>query len=136
MKYCEKCGAEMADNANFCPKCGHAAAKTEPFDEFAATNGTPAPAPSEPRYGTYAPPPAAQNSGIRTAAKVFMILGCVFSGFYLLIPLLWTIPMTVYYFGRIKNGLPVGTGFKICSLLFVSLVGGILMLCDSDDGRG
>ena len=27
---------------------------------------------------------------------------------------------------------PVSVGFKVCTLLFVSLIAGILMLCDSD----
>lgn len=77
---------------------------------------------------------------MKTAAKVFMILSCVSSGlsmfllffagpitglnFFLytliaLIPLCWTIPMTVHYFHCTNNHLPIGTGFKVCTLLFV-----------------
>jgi len=41
--------------------------------------------------------------------------------------------MTVVYFRKVKNHEPIGTGFKVCSLLFVSLVGGILMLVDNDN---
>lgn len=52
---------------------------------------------------------------------------------WFLISLVWKIPMTVRYCKSIdKSGLPVGTGFKICSLLFVSMIAGILMLCDNE----
>jgi len=50
-----------------------------------------------------------------------------------LIPLSWQIPMTVIYFRKTKNGEPVSVGFKVCVLIFVSLISGILMLCDSQD---
>ena len=50
-----------------------------------------------------------------------------------LIYLVWKIPMTVRYCRSTdKSGLSVGTGFKICSLLFVSMIAGILMLCDNE----
>ncbi len=103
--YCQYCGKELADEAVVCPNCGCAT------DKFQAQKS---------------------NSGTGSAAKVFMIIGCVLSAFYLLIPLCWTIPMTVIYCKRLKQGVPVGTGFKICSLLFVSLIAGILMLCDDE----
>ncbi len=66
---------------------------------------------------------------MQTAAKIFMILACIATG-WLLIPLCWTIPMTVHYFHCVRDGRPAGTGFKICVLLFVNLIAGILMLCD------
>lgn len=75
---------------------------------------------------------AGKESGMVTAAKILMILGTIFQGIYI-IPLAWCIPMTVSYFKKVKNGIPVSTGFKVCSLLFVSLVGGILMLCDKEN---
>ncbi len=130
MKYCTKCGAQLRDDFNFCDKCGQpVSAPEEPFDDLAAGN-----AEVKPQYGqnnTYAPPATPHDTAICTVTKVFMVLGCVLSGFYL-IPLCWTIPMTVYYFNRTRDNLPVGTGFKICSALFVSLIGGILMCFDKD----
>lgn len=107
MKYCVKCGAELTDDAVFCSKCGAMTAE----------------------------PPRAKapvrESGLTLAAKVLMILGTVFMG-VAIIPLAWCIPMTVSYCRKIKNGEPVSIAFKVCSLLFVSLAGGILMLCDQD----
>ena len=58
-----------------------------------------------------------------------MIIATVISGFAI-IPLCWCIPMTVYYSKRIKTGEPIDIGFKICTLLFVSTLSGILMLVD------
>lgn len=66
---------------------------------------------------------------METAIKVFMILSTVVAGIATLgIALLWCIPMTVHY---CKNTYFVGTGFKICTLLFVNTIAGILMLCDN-----
>lgn len=121
MKYCTKCGNQIADESAFCPVCGAqtAAPQAAPQQPYAQ--------PQQPAY--YAP--VKQESGLTTAAKIFMIIGTVVMGFYL-IPLAWCIPMTVIYFRKLKNNEPISTGFKVCSLLFVSLVGGILMLCDKE----
>ncbi len=75
---------------------------------------------------------SSQINDLKKAAKVFMIIGCVLSGFCFLIFLLWTIPMTTNYCKKIKNGESVSTEFKVCSLLFVSKIAGILMLIDND----
>lgn len=69
---------------------------------------------------------------MKTAIKVFMILGCLAMAIGV-IPLIWAIPMTVHYFNQVKNGRPIGVGFKVCTLFFVSLIAGILMLCDNDN---
>lgn len=111
MKFCTKCGAEVAEDATICLSCG------VPIEQATAQQPV-APAPV---------------SGITTAAKIFMILGTIATGLSLyLIPLAWCIPMTVIYFKKLKNNEPIGTGFKVCSLIFVSLIGGILMLCDKE----
>ena len=114
MSYCQNCGTEIPEGAPVCPNCGCAAG------DF----------PGQKQGKTIAAPQ--EKNGLRTAAKVFMILGCVFTAFYFLIPLCWTVPMTVSYCRRSAQGIPIGTGFKVCSLLFVNLVAGILMLCDDN----
>lgn len=104
--FCSKCGAEVRDEAVICPNCGCEIEKAATHSK----NGV---------------------SGLKIAAKVFMIIATVCSA-WCLIPLAWTLPMTISYSRKIKAGEPVGVGFKICSLLFVSLIAGILMLCDND----
>ena len=109
MKYCVKCGAEMFDDAVICVKCGcpvknDAMAQTEPT-----------------------------RSGITTAAKVLMIIGTVYMAICTFcIGLAWCLPMTLSYSNKRKRGERVGTGFKICTLLFVNMIAGILMLCEED----
>lgn len=120
MKYCTRCGAQMQDDATFCTTCGQADNVGQPIASGANQNQS---------YNQA--PVSTGNSGLTTAAKVFMILGTVFMGIYI-IPLAWCIPMTVSYCNKVKNNLPISTGFKVCSLLFVSLLGGIFMLCDKD----
>lgn len=110
--YCVKCGAEIMDEAVICPKCG---CYTSNFNQQAKPTAS----------------SASKNEGLKTAAKIFMILGCIFMGFAI-IPLAWTLPMTLSYCDKVKRGEKVGTGFKVCTLLFVSMIGGILMLCDND----
>lgn len=109
--FCSKCGAEIMEEAVICPKCGCLVGNNN--------------------IKTLTNKKSSDSSGLKTAAKVFMIIGCVFSGLYL-ITLAWTIPMTINYCNKIKNNEPIGTGFKVCSLLFVNLIAGILMLCFKD----
>jgi len=108
--YCKKCGAEIMQEAVICPKCGCY---------------------TENKSVTELKTEEAIVSGLKTAAKIFMIISCIVMGFWL-IPLTWTIPMTTSYCNKIKNGQPVSVGFKICTLLFVNVIAGILMLCDKD----
>lgn len=113
MKYCTKCGHELMDEAVICPNCG------------CPVEGANVPA------TVSAPAAGAGDSTLKTLAKIFMVIGCIGTAFAL-IPLLWTIPMTITYFNKTTRGEPVTTGFKVCSLIFVSLVAGILMLCDNN----
>lgn len=119
MKTCKRYGTEIDDKTVFCPKCGYANGRTQFTDNTS-------------------------HNRLRIAAKVFMILGCIVNSFILLplatlaattvgtilimcIPLIWCIPITVDYW---KNCDIVGVTFKISTLLFVSQIAGILMLCD------
>lgn len=72
------------------------------------------------------------KDGLAVAGKIFLILGCIAQG-WLLVPLAWCLPITISICGKMKRGEPVGTGLKVCAMLFVNLIGGILLLCRSDD---
>lgn len=106
MKYCTHCGAEIMDEAEVCVHCG-CKVKNETKES---------------------------NNTLATVAKVFLILGTIAIGLStFLIGLAWAIPMTVSIFKKLDNGEPVGVGLKVCSLLFVNTVAGILLLCMRND---
>lgn len=110
MKFCTHCGAEIADEAVVCTACGCPAETAAAVDvNVNVGNGT-----------------------LKLIAKIFMLIGCIGTAF-VLIPLCWTIPMTVHYWKAVENKTPVGIGFKVCTLIFVSLIAGVLMLCDNEE---
>ncbi len=131
MKYCQHCGAEIEDDAVICVHCG------------CATND--------------GKEKSANKSNLGKIALIFMILGCVGTPLSVLsqvldllssntviaiigivcglLPLAWCIPMTIIYSRKLKNNESVGTGFKICTLLFVNIIAGILMLCMPSDNK-
>lgn len=82
-----------------------------------------------------------------TLSKIFMIIGAVyallhggivslslyganFMAILNLISPLWTLPMIICLFDYAKCGEKPSIAFKICSLIFVSGLGGIFMLCN------
>ena len=131
MKYCTYCGKQLVDEAAFCASCGRAIGTTH--DTICDQQGTSAKEiqcqNTQLNSTTH---DRQETSALKTIAKVFMIIGCIATAGYFLIPLCWTIPMTVHYFNAVKNNKCVGTGFKVCTLIFVSLIAGIIMLCDKD----
>ena len=106
MKYCSHCGTEVLDEAVVCPSCG---CKIESGSSSAILEEE-------------------DKKVFRLLIKIFMILGCIATG-WSIIPLLWTVPMTVHVFRKLDAREPIGVGFKICALLFVNLVAGIMLLC-------
>ena len=141
--FCKHCGTQIDDNSAFCTNCGKPVIKTDIVDtdlfkDLNTKHCTNCGAQiSEDAVvcvncGCSAVTKPTETSAISIVAKVFLIIGCVLSGFYLLIPLCWTIPMTVHYCRSLNDRKPVGVGFKVCTLLFVSTIAGILMLCDNN----
>lgn len=103
MKFCTHCGAEMHDEAVICIKCGCEVDKS----------GTKVKSKS--------------NDTVKTLVLVFLILGCISGACCLLIPLAWCIPMTLAIKRKMDNDEPIDVALKICTMLFVSLVAGILL---------
>lgn len=114
-KFCSFCGTKMKSNENICRKCGYASVK-ENKEEY-----------------TYYKNNIYYSSVSATAiiVKVFMIISCVIKGIFIF-PLAWCIPMTVYAFRKINEKEEFSLAFKICTLIFVDLVSGIIMLADED----
>ncbi len=106
--FCKTCGNELDNQALICPKCG---VPTDNYNKTATTSA---------------------QSTTTNIAKIFLIISCVFSIFSFFIPLAWCIPMTIHYYKTINKGEKVSLGFKICTLLFVSTISGILMLCEKE----
>ncbi len=106
MKYCSHCGSELMDEAYVCPHCGCLTeAQVKASDD---------------------------KSVLRTVVKVFMLLSCVTAAFAFLLPLCWVLPMTIHYWKCAENNINVGMGFKICTLIFVNVIAGVLMLVEND----
>lgn len=137
MKKCIKCGAEF-EEGRFCPICGadqENATSTNSVNENTNTNADNN-VNNSGNYANMSNSSSANNAGtftsLQSVAFVFMILSTAL-GIIAIFPLLWMIPMTVHYYRACRDRIPVGLAFKICSLIFVSLVAGILMLVDEDN---
>ncbi len=128
MKYCTHCGAQLEDDDMFCSACGKPVAAT-PTD---GTNGNPYASTGEP--WSFGVNDEEGQTGVETAAEIFMVISCVICAFSLL-ALAWNIPMTVHVFRCVKKHRRIGIAFKICTLIFVSLIGGILLLCRNEHGK-
>ena len=140
MKKCPNCGYQNFDVNQECTIC-----KSPLFTSFGSN---------------FAPPTTSANEGLRKATKVFLLLEVILAWITFVCTVVWWITllavapvplvaimsilymvialalalfrtrMASSYSNRIcKNGY-VGTGFKICTLLFVSTIAGILMFCD------
>lgn len=109
--FCTNCGKQIDEGSKFCPYCGQKVdceledISVKNQDEFKKEN----------------------NKVIDTIAKIFLVLSCVGGGL-LLIPLAWMLPITIMVFSRINNNKEIGVGLKICALLFVNVISGILLL--------
>lgn len=126
--FCKNCGNQLDDNAVICVKCGCL------IDEGVVIQKKQAEQQTEQQVET---PKKVQsktsaNETLGLVAKILMIISCVFTGFYL-IPLCWTIPMTVSLSKKLKNKEDISVAFKICILLFVNTISGILLLCMKDE---
>lgn len=73
-----------------------------------------------------------QDSTLRLIAFILAVLSTVSAGIFL-IPLAWMIPMTVMTWGIYKGKRPNTVAFGVCSLIFLNVVGGILLLVSTKD---
>lgn len=73
-----------------------------------------------------------QDSTLRLIAFIFCILSLAASCIFI-IPLAWMIPMSVRAWGIYKGTKPNTVAFGVCTLIFVSLIAGILLLVSSKD---
>ncbi len=125
MKYCTQCGSVMKDDDMFCSSCG---AKAK--DVNVSNSGRDYFNDDEDETVIKGYNKRTKPSGLAQVAKVLMIIATVINGITFIIPLFWCIPMTKRYSVATRNGGDVGVAFKVCTIIFVSPLAGILMLID------
>lgn len=127
--YCQKCGNEISENEMYCTMCGARVVKDEEETNVNGENN-----PNNMYGGTsfYRVSTKNESNGLKVAAKVFLILGAVLNLFSIWFSFVWSIPMIIIYFTKVKKGEKIGVGFKIGCMLLVSMLGGIFMLCDKE----
>lgn len=136
--YCKNCGSELTDGAEYCSNCGTKVTETYQSSTISNTTTT----------------DLNKKTGLHIGAFVFMVIS-IFSvcgsaltiwasNIYLentgymifstLVSLAWIIPMTIKVY-RVKSTTELTMGFKICTLLFVNVIAGILLICDSNSNN-
>ena len=124
--YCNNCGRSNEPGAKFCAGCG------QPLDNVSYdVNGNEYNNNSDNGNGTKKRKNKIDPT-IKVIIKIFMILTRVCTGFAI-IPLCWTIPMTVACFKKLDNDEEISVAFSVCTLIFVNIVAGILLLISSED---
>lgn len=87
-------------------------------------------------YANYADAPlyyvSQQDATLRLVAFILALISTITAGF-MIIPLAWMIPMTVMTWGIYKGKRPNTVAFGVCSLIFLNVVGGILLLVSTKD---
>lgn len=155
MKYCPTCGAQMEDSASFCNNCGSSLSSGSGSNGYSSGNGGYNgydngggyngggyggsgynPGSCGPNYGPNGCGPMGYvqrgyDESTKTLIKVFLIIGCVCIG-WAIIPLAWCLPMTISVCRSMRDNRPIGTGMKVCVLLFVSIIAGIILLCQDN----
>lgn len=117
-----------------------AQAQQQPYQQpYQATYEQPQPAyqqvyaqPVAPAAPTTLYPMNDTDRNLRLVAFIFCILSLVGSC-WLIIPLAWMIPMSVISWGIYKGTKANTVAFGVCTLIFCSLVAGILLLCSNKD---
>ena len=124
MKYCKKCGNSLFSSAQICPYCGTKVGTSVHGYNYLNSN--------ENKDNNKVANSNRTNNDLRAGIKFFLVLSCI-ARVCLIIPIIWVIPMTSYYFRKTRCNERVSFGYKICCILFVSVIAGCLMLCETND---
>ena len=138
-KFCNYCGVETLKDAVVCPKCGCLLAKSSGNVLQIMTKILLVLSGVVVLLGAIVMLILALvDTNIANACEdnasyeLYQLLSRIFISIFVAcaLSMAWIIPMTAHYFKATKNLQTVGTAFKVCTLIFVNLVAGILMLCD------
>lgn len=88
--------------------------------------------PTDAVYFDVKPVMSDKDRTLRLIAFIFNLISTV-AVCWAVIPLAWMIPMTVVSWGIYKGTRKNTVAFGVCTLIFLSLVGGILLLCSKKD---
>lgn len=110
--FCKYCGEKIDAGVRVCPHCHNI------LDDVVG-----------PQMNTYRGVEGA--STLRLLAFVFALISLILTAIAI-VPLCWTIPMTMHIYRGYKYNMPISLAFKVCTLFFLSFIGGILLLCDQD----
>jgi len=69
---------------------------------------------------------------LRLIAFIFNVVSTVSVG-WLIVPLAWMLPMTIISYGIYKGTKKNTTAFGVCTLIFMSVVSGVLLLVSKKD---
>lgn len=152
--FCTSCGSPLPQQGN--AACAQASAHETQGAASAGPGFAPGGFPGQaPQSNPYMPPNPAQgfsyqgayqqqvtpettysmtstDEALRLANFVLCVISCVL-GTAAIIPLAWMIPMTVHSWGIYKGKKPNTIPFGVCTLIFVNLIGGILLLVSNKD---
>lgn len=67
--------------------------------------------------------------------KVFLVIGCIFSLLLYILPFFISLPLTIICWNKINSNQPISIGVKIGTLVFTSIVAGILLLTENDNNK-
>lgn len=139
LKNCSKCGSTMPSNFSVCTNCGnhfHQDKKTCPSCEakmpskFSICTNCGYSFKSDKKL--FETDNSVNNpSPLQIISLSLMIIASITLSLCLLfIPLLWCIPMIIYYANNIRKQKTTHIAFKICTIIFVGIIPGIIMLFD------
>ena len=145
MKYCVKCGSQLEDEAVICPHCGCVA---DPMKFYNHVQN------QKPKEKSYTLRKIALIFNWVTVGLLAFIgviylfifitamladgvtsdlLGAfIFSIVIMFAPIAWMLPMTINLQKCYKNKSDISTAFKVCNLIFVNQIAGILLLCEEN----
>lgn len=133
-----QCQAQAAQQPHGASQ-GYDPYQAQPQQPYQATYEQPQPAyqqvyaqPVAPAAPAVLYPMTDTDRNLRLVAFIFCILSLVGSC-WLIIPLAWMIPMSVISWGIYKGTKANTVAFDVCTLIFCSLVAGILLLCSNKD---
>lgn len=137
---CQKCGNVIQENQNFCAKCGEPAQSNS--ENILDNNTTPTLPKKDIKKYSVASAFFVLSIIIRVVVLLAMLaVDCTYGNpnalgidfLSLSIPFLWIIPMYIHLKNCIEFKQSVTLSFKICTLLFVSTIGGIILLCTDEN---